>query len=128
MNEYLQAAIQKLDREIQQFSGGEVQRVIYKPVAETLKSFCRQDAEFAQAVVQNNQTLSDCCKEITKDVNRNNAALSDIETYRRATNFYFPGAGIHMEMRIDLCASVSNTDNNKQSKVIRLELDDLLDF
>ena len=59
---YQEQAIEKLKNELKGFSGGPKEKAVSKPVAETLEMFCRQDDEFAQAIVENEKTLSDCCK------------------------------------------------------------------
>lgn len=72
--------------------------VMAEPVAEALKEFCRQEDEFAQAVVQGG-TFADCMKAVSKGAG---SALSDLEAYRRAVRFYFPGAEVRFQMRVDL--------------------------
>jgi hypothetical protein len=91
-------------------------------VCDALTEFCRQDDEFAQAVVQGG-SFEDCMKAVAKCVKGN--ALSDLEAWGAAVKFYFPGAGIHCELRIDLCASVDNgaTETPKAGPII-----DLSDF
>lgn len=118
----LEQAIQKIDKEVKEFNGGKYENAVYRHVADTLKNFCRQEPEFAQAVVQTDKTLADCCREIMKGAGQ---SISDIEVYRRAVNFYFPGADIKTEMRINLCASVETPQANN---IIHLSLDDLMDF
>ena len=71
-------------------------------VRDALLEFCRQDEEFARAVVQGGH-FADCMAAVSKGVT---SALSDLEAYRRAVSFYFPGAEIRMSMKIDLCGSV----------------------
>ncbi len=34
------------------------------------------------------------------------SGISDIKAFTEAVQFYFPGAGIDVQMKIDLCASV----------------------
>lgn len=68
-------------------------------VAEALEDFCRQDGEFAQAVVDGG-TFAACMKEVAKGVG---SSISDLEAYRRAVQFYFPGAEVRFQMRLELC-------------------------
>lgn len=70
-------------------------------VKEQLISFCEQNEEFAQAVVQGG-SFTDCMKAVSKNVSN---YLPDIEAYRRAAEFYFPGAIIDMTMTISMCQS-----------------------
>lgn len=71
-------------------------------VCEALDGFCRQDAEFAQAVVQGG-TFTDCMKAVAKNCGQ---AISDLEAFRRAVRFYFPGADVKFHTTINLCADV----------------------
>lgn len=115
-------ALQKLDAEVLDFQGDKLSELIYLPVAETLKSFCRQDEEFAQAVAQSEKTLSDCCKQILKGV-RN--SISDIDTYRKAVAFYFPNADIETKMTIKLNPYENEAESG--TDLFSLSLDDLFD-
>lgn len=72
-------------------------------VCNALVGFCRQDAEFAQAVVQGG-SFEDCMKAVGKAVK--GSGISDIKAFTEAVQFYFPGAGIDVQMTIDLCAGV----------------------
>lgn len=76
-------------------------------VADALLTFCRQDGEFAQAVVQGG-SFEDCMKAVGKCVKGN--SISDAEAWGAAVRFYFPGAEIRVTMEIDLCASVRDGD------------------
>ena len=71
-------------------------------VCEALDGFCRQDAEFAQAVVQGG-AFADCMKAVAKGCG---SAISDLEAFRRAVRFYFPGADVKFHMTVNLCADV----------------------
>lgn len=82
-------ALKKIDEEVRGFKGDKREQVMYKPVADALREFCRQQPEFAQAVYQSKKTLADCMKHVAKGVGN---SISDIEAYRRAVEFYFPGA------------------------------------
>ena len=75
-------------------------------VHDALLEFCRQDGEFAQAVVQGG-SFEDCMKAVGKCVKGN--SISDAEAWGAAVRFYFSGAEIRVTMRIDLCASVDDT-------------------
>lgn len=115
-----QKAIEKLNKERKEFNGGQVEIYLCPYIQKALSDFCVQDEEFAQAVVQSGKTLTECVKEISKDASKTKA-ISDIEAYRRAVQFYFPGADIAFSMSINLCASV-------EKPTINLSLDDLLDL
>lgn len=88
-------ALKKIDEEVRGFKGDKREQVMYKPVADALREFCRQQPEFAQAVYQSKKTFADCMKHVAKGVG---SSISDIEAYRRAVEFYFPGAQVEFRM------------------------------
>ena len=104
MNEFLNEALEKIDK-------GEKERldkygeVMKADVAKALREFCRQDAEFAQAVAQGG-SFADCMKAVSKGVKNN--GISDMKAFGLAVEFFFPGAGIDVKMSINLCASVED--------------------
>lgn len=105
-------AIKKLKDELKAIKkGGQYVDAVKKPVTDALISFCKQEQEFAQAIVQSDKKLEDCLKTVVKDVK---GSLSDIDAYTRAVRFYFPTAGIDFKMTIDLCA---NTDLQSSAEV-----------
>jgi len=71
-------------------------------VCEALDGFCKQDKEFAQAVVQGG-SFENCMRVVAKNCG---SAISDLEAFRRAVRFYFPGADVRFQMSVNLCASV----------------------
>lgn len=105
MNENYATAIRLIDEGVKQKKpASQVAGVIRKPVADALKQFVR-NPEFADAVVAKGKNgFSECLTEIVKGAG---ASLSDIETYRRAANFFFPGCGVSFRMEIDLIAAAN---------------------
>ena len=98
MSGFCEQALEKLERE---YKAGKYDRraeVMKKAVLDTVQEFCRQDEEFAQAVAQGG-TFEDCMKAVAQGVG---SSISDLEAYRRAVRFYFPGAEIRMTMTVDL--------------------------
>ena len=73
-------------------------------VKEALLDFCRQEEEFAQAVVQGG-SFKNCMAAVCKKIKNN--SISDLEAYKAAVEFYFPGAAVSMNMNIDLCGDAS---------------------
>ena len=63
--------------------------------------------EFAQAIVQGG-SLSDCISTVLKGVG---GSISDLEVYKRAVAFYFPGADVRFSMEIDLAPAAAQSDN-----------------
>ncbi len=117
---YQQQAIEKIEKELKAFKGGNNERVISQSVADVLKTFCEQEDEFAQAIVQSDKTLSDCCVEILKGVGN---GISDLEAYKKAVKFYFSTADVQFKMTIDLCGNIGEA--TPKGKVIELSFDDL---
>lgn len=109
MSEIAILAQEKLAQEVKEFKGDTKARGIYKDVAKTITAFCATE-EFAQAVYNSKKTLSDCCKEILSGVS---SAISDIEAYKRAVKFYFPGATVHFNMEIHLEDQDKKPEQNK---------------
>lgn len=85
-------------------SRGEIMK---KAVCDALIEFCSQDTEFAQAVAQGG-SFADCMKAVEAAIK--GGGISDLEAFGAAVRFYFPGAGIKCEMRINLCESVGAED------------------
>ena len=118
-------AISKIKKELSALKGDRYVEVVKQPTAEALMEFCRQDAEFAQAVVQQDKTLGDCLKAAMTGCGN---AISDIAVYRKAVQFYFPGADVRMKMTVDLLASVRDgADEAEAPKDASITLD-LTDF
>lgn len=124
-------AINKLNKENKSFKGDSKASAMRSAVLEALCQFCHQDSEFAQAVVQSDKTFSDCMKAVAKGVG---SSISDLEAYKKAVQFYFPGAEIKFHMTIDLIGNaaegvqpITMTANTVQVKksVLDISLDDL---
>lgn len=98
--DFLTAALKKLAEEEKKVTG-QKESVIKKEVRAALEEFCRQDAEFAQAVVQGG-SFADCLKKVCEGVGN---CISDLKAYQKAAAFYFPGCDVTMTMRIALCES-----------------------
>lgn len=90
-------AIQKITAELAAVKGDKYYNALKKPVADALTEFCNQSEEFAQAVAQSDKSLTDCLASVCKGIG---SSISDIEVYRRAAAFYFPGCVIDMVMSI----------------------------
>lgn len=96
MSELTKKAEEKLDEEVKVFKGNPYGAVVYKDLAATLKQFCGEDW-FAKEILDSEKTLSDCCTAILSDVQ---GSISDIETYRRAVEFYVPGSTVKCQMQV----------------------------
>ncbi len=110
-----QQAVERLEREAKAFTGNKYEAVMKTAVREALESFCRQNEEFAQAVVQGG-AFAECMAAVAKGCG---SSMSDIEAYRRAAAFYFRGAEVKMELKIQLEPEAEET-----GKIIHLDFSD----
>lgn len=98
LENFLTDALAKLSGKQVSAVTGNKQKAMASVVAEVLRNFCRQDAEFAQAVAQGG-SFAECMNAVAKGVGN---CISDIDAYKKAVGFYFPGANIRTTMTIDL--------------------------
>lgn len=123
MADYLAEAKKKLESEYKSGRYDKYAEVMKADVKKALIDFCEQDAEFAQAVVQGG-SFSDCMKAVAKNCGK---SISDLEAFRRAVRFYFPGAEIRVKMSIDLIGDAAKPDEAAQDSFgIILDLADFL--
>lgn len=123
MSEYLQEALEKL--KAAKAPNGAKEKAVFVPMVKTLTDFCRQDGEFAQAVAQGG-SVADCAAACVKGVG---GSISDLEVYRRAAQFYFPGCEVEMTMKIctseyDKPAAAEESDHASTAPAIALDLTD----
>lgn len=97
LNNWATQAHKKLEAE-QKNVAGQKEKAMAGLVLATIKDFCLQDEEFAQAVAQGG-TFSDCMKAVAAGVGQ---SISDIDAFKKAVQFYFPGAKVKMQLSIDL--------------------------
>ena len=124
------SAVEKLEFEHVQFKKGfknsGKEAMVSKHVLEALTSFC-QNSDFANAVLLKEKTITDCLIEVMKGVG---SAISDLEVYQRAANFYFPGSKISFAMIINTdgrTVSVPSKESKPvEVKKISINLDELL--
>ena len=117
-------AITKIEKELADIKGSSgAIGIMKKPVADTLINFCKQDEEFAQAIVQSDKTFGKCMDHVASGVG---SGISDLDAYRKAVQFYFHGADIRVKMTIDLCASVNDDEKAGEKDAIVLDLADFL--
>jgi hypothetical protein len=96
MSEIIEQAKKKLAEEEKNFTGNQFGQVVYKDLSKTLQQFCEKEW-FAEAIMKSNKTLSDCCKTILSGVN---GGISDVETYKRAVEFYVPGSTVKCQLSV----------------------------
>lgn len=93
-------AIKKLDTEFKECKSlSQKGKAVSSAVLDALKTFCRQNTEFSQAVVQSDKPIKECIESTVKGCG---GSISDIEVYRKAVQFYFPGSDVRFSMTIDL--------------------------
>lgn len=95
-------ALDKLEAEQKTARYDKYAQIMKNAVREALVDFCDQDEEFAQAVAQGG-TFEDCMKAVAQNCG---GGISDLEAFRRAVRFYFPGAEVRFQMSVDLTGSV----------------------
>lgn len=109
MNNWLTRAHQKLEAEKKGVVGNK-EKVMAPAVMAALKDFCKQDAEFAQAVAQGG-SFADCMKKVANGVGN---SISDLDAYKKAVQFYFPGAKVQMALTIDLIGDAAGDPKPKE--------------
>lgn len=97
MTNFATQAVEKLNDEKGKVSGNK-EKAMAGAVFGAIKDFCLQDEEFAQAVVQGG-SFADCMKKVADGVG---SSISDLDAYKKAVQFYFPGAEVKMQLTIDL--------------------------
>jgi hypothetical protein len=121
MNTWYEQAVKKLTSEKNSGNYDRYASIMKDAVCEALEGFCRQDAEFAQAVVQGG-TFAECMKAVAKGCG---SAISDLEAFRRAVRFYFPGADVRFHMTVNLCGDVeaeaAQQPSESAPKILNLE-------
>ena len=107
MEQWYTQASEKLAKEDKEGKFDHKGKAVLPAVKTTLLDFATQEAEFAQAIVQGG-SLSDCISAVLKGVG---GSISDLEVYKRAVAFYFPGADVRFSMEIDLAPAAAQSDN-----------------
>ena len=105
MEKWATQAHEKLKKEQSAVSGNK-EKAMAGAVLDAITEFCRQEPEFAQAVVQSG-SFADCMKKVAAGVGN---SISDLEAYKKAVQFYFPGAVVNMQLTIDLIGAAAQND------------------
>lgn len=117
MNDWYKQAKRKLETERTSGQYDRYASAMKDAVCDALDGFCKQDGEFAQAVVQGG-TFEDCMKMVALGCG---SSISDLEAFRRAVRFYFPGANVKFQMSVNLCASVEADEEPEQEQPPKAE-------
>ena len=118
LDNWVTKAFEKLEKEKAAVSG-QKEKVMAGPVLAAIKDFCKQDEEFAQAVVQGG-SFADCMKAVAAGVGN---SISDLDAYKKAVQFYFPGAKVQMQLSIDLIGDAAAPSElpKVEQKILSLE-------
>lgn len=117
---------EKLTAELENVILGKKETAVKDAVLKTICKFCEQNDEFKQAIEQSNKPFVDCLKATVKNAG---TSIEDLEVYKRAVAFYFPGADIKCTMTLDLGDDgFSNNEPASEEHKLSLDLDSLLDF
>ena len=120
---------EKLTAELENVILGKKETAVKDAVLKTICKFCEQNAEFKQAIEQSGKSFADCLKATVKNAG---TSIEDLEVYKRAVAFYFPGADIKCTMTLDLgdegFSNNAETPTGSAGGKLQLDLDSLLDF
>ena len=94
----IKSALDKLEEGAKEKINDKYGAVIKTYVHSALAGFCKQNESFAQAVIDGG-TFAECIKYCTEGIG-GNTGISDIDIYRRAVQFYFPGARVDFKIQI----------------------------
>ena len=120
----LEKVKEKLDAEMKEKVQGRHASAVRPSVYEKLLAFSEQSEEFAQAVLDCEKTINDCCEAAMKGCG---SSISDLEVYRKAVEFYFPGSDVEMTLTINLSADAEkNPLTSYKKKTVILDLFDVL--
>ena len=97
LNNLASQAVAKLQTDKGKISGNK-EKAMAGAVMEELKNFCIQNEEFARAVIIGGG-FDACMKKVAEGVG---SSISDLEAYKKAVKFYFPGAEVKMQLTINL--------------------------
>lgn len=111
-------AIEKTTAERKQVKG-QKESVMANAVLDMVHEFCIQSSEFAKAVAEGG-SFADCMSAVAKDVGNH---ISDIDAYKKAVQFYMPGAEVEVQMQIRTGAA---PQKQEPAQNILLSLDELL--
>ena len=96
MSDIVTEAKEKLAREHKAARYDQYARIMKDGVKKTLVQFCEQSEVFAEKVAHG-KSFEECMKAVAKNCG---TGLSDVDAYKRAVNFYMPGAKIKAHLEI----------------------------
>lgn len=96
MSDIVTEAKEKLTREHDAAKYDWCAKIMKDGVKKTLVQFCGQSEVFAEKVAHG-KSFEECMKAVAKNCG---TGLSDVDAYKRAVNFYMPGAKIKAHLEI----------------------------
>ena len=125
-----QKAIEKLNAEFKAFKGDKYEEIMKHAVLDALLGFCEQNEEFADAVLVDDKTFKGAMATVKKAIKGN--GISDIEAYRAAVGYYFPGAVVDFVMNIRMSEfeepknepKMEPQKEDKKAKILSLNISD----
>lgn len=115
-------AKQKINDEFEKLGNiGQKEKAVSTYVHNVLCDACDQSEEFASVIYEFKRTLKDCLVDIMKGAGN---AISDIDVYRKAIQFYFPNSEINCVTTITLTGEPPSLDEvKKESPVEKKEVE-----
>ena len=125
-----QRAIEKLNTEFKAFKGDKYTEIMKGAVLDALIGFCKQNEEFADAVMVEDKTFKGAMDAVRKAVKGH--GISDIEAYRAAVGYYFAGAVVDFVMNIRMSEfeepknepKIESKKEDKKAKILSLDISD----
>lgn len=124
MTNHQKQAITKLEEGLDTGSYDKYAKAMKKEVSAALIEFCRQSEEFSRAVLDGG-SFSECMAAVAKGCG---SSISDLEAYKKAAGFYFPGSDISFEMHILMSEYEREEEPAKADTGKRAVLIDLSEF
>ena len=127
--EIIDAAVDRLHQQDKEAKYDRCGQIMHAAVRDALCEFCRQNAEFAQAICETDKHLDGCLKAVAKGCGN---GISDLDAFTRAVQFYFSGATISFKMLIDVGDGVLSDRTPEAAapvpEPLEITLDNLMDW
>ena len=120
-NNIVTQAIEKINIIGKKFKNNR-ENIIAEPTSAVLQEFCRQNKEFARAVIDGG-SIEECIAEVVKGIKTQ--GVSDFEVYQAAVQYYFPGAIIDFYMTIRMS---EYEESATPAADVNLSLNQLIDW
>lgn len=122
MSDIVTEAKEKLAREHKAAKYDKYAKIMKDGVKKTLAQFCEQSEVFAEKVAHG-RSFEECMKAVAKNCG---TGLSDVDAYKRAVNFYMPGAQIRAHLEI--ITGETTMSEREQPAVKPVQQDGIIDL